>query len=145
MSRMCVMPFFSRMTPVDSNTSPTSKIKSSFVINCSGGLRPSRLQIGAHTAPLQVLITNQFDAELSHQVLHAWTDEGIEFMLKFVERRMRVKLGIAGRQFGQQFQNVFFVHARILQQAKRDLRVLDAALAQWFAGTAGKPFVNRRV
>ena len=39
-------------------------------------------------------------------------------MLKFVERRVRVKLGIAGRQNRQQFQNVFLGHAGVLQQAE---------------------------
>src|ERR1700720_2812071 len=75
MSPMCVMPFFSRMTPVDSKTRPTIKIKSSFNIS-------------------QILVTNQFDAEFLNLFLHARTDKGVELMLKFTERRMRVKLGI---------------------------------------------------
>ena len=68
---------------------------------------------------IQILITYQLDAEFFHQFLHARADEGVEFMLKSAERRMRVKLGIAGRQFGQQFQNIIFVHARVLQAGRR--------------------------
>src|SRR5208282_5099843 len=73
MSPMCVMPFFSNTTPVDSKVRPTSKIKSSLSI-------------------LQILVTNQFDAEFFDQFLHARTDQGIELMLKFIQRWMRVKL-----------------------------------------------------
>ena len=70
--------------------------------------------------------------------LHARADERVELMLKFVERRMRVKLGIAFRQFRQQFQNVILVHARILQQAESDLRVADFFCRQSFSRAAGK-------
>jgi len=47
----------------------------------------------------------------------------LELMLKFVERRMGVKLRIAVRQPRQQPQNVILIHMRILQQAEGDLRV----------------------
>src|SRR5271170_5562321 len=121
---MAFMPFFKRMTPVDSNARPTSKIKSSFII-------------------LQILITNQFDAERFYFFFHARTDEGVELMLKFTERRMRVKLGIAGRQSRQQFQNVIFINTGVLQKSKCDLRVADFFCSQNLFSTAGKKFKNR--
>src|SRR5580658_7031948 len=87
MSPTLVIPFFKRMTPVDSKTSPMIRINNSLAIS-------------------QILVANQFDAEFLHARFHARADESIELMPKFVERWMRVKLGIARRQSGQQFQNV---------------------------------------
>jgi len=48
---------------------------------------------------LQILVTDQLDAEFFNLLLHARADERVEFVLKFVQRRVRVKLGIARRQF----------------------------------------------
>ena len=82
------------------------------------------------TLTSQILVTNQFDAELSNLFLHPRADQGVELVLKFVERRMRVKLRIARRQMRKQFQNVGFIHAIVLQQAKDALRVADSFAAK---------------
>ena len=43
----------------------------------------------------------EFDAEFLDAGFHTRADEGGEFMLELVERRVRVKLGIAGRKLRQ--------------------------------------------
>src|SRR5260221_5577115 len=125
-SPISLMPFFKAMTPNASKAKAMRRMIKIFVIS-------------------QILVANQLDAELLDQFLHTRTDQGVEFMPKLVQRRMGVKLGIAVRRIEQHIQTIFLVHERILQQAERDLRVLDAAPAERFAGTAGKPFLDRRV
>src|ERR1017187_119016 len=72
-SPICDIPFFNSTTPVDSKTSPMSKIKSNLAIS-------------------QILAANQFDAEFFNLFLHSGADQSIKLVLKYVERRMRVKL-----------------------------------------------------
>src|ERR1035441_4590331 len=55
MSPICVMPILSDTTPADSKISPIIRIKSSL-------------------AMLQILVANQFDAEVVHLFLHTRTD-----------------------------------------------------------------------
>src|SRR5262249_42711133 len=53
-------------------------------------------------AMLQVLVANEFDAQFAQQHLDARADQRVKLMFKLIQRGMRVKLGIAGRQERQQ-------------------------------------------
>src|ERR1035441_5913402 len=86
---LCTSPIC--FTPLLKNTTPTASIHS------------AKIKTTKIFVMLQILVTNQFDAEFFHQFLYPRTDERVELMLKFIQRRMRVKLRIAGRQNGQQF------------------------------------------
>jgi hypothetical protein len=52
-------------------------------------------------------------------LFHAGADQSLKLVLKIVERRMGVKLGIAGRQDGQQFQEVLLIHPVVLEQTEK--------------------------
>ena len=58
---------------------------------------------------------------------------------------MRVKLGIARRQDGEQFQNVGFVHAVIFQETENSLGVANILLAKSRLREPGQDGKNRRV
>src|SRR2546422_7620880 len=102
------MPFLSRTTPAASKTSPISRISSSL-------------------AMLQVLVANQLDALCVNLCPHARADERIKFISKFIERGMRVKLGITGRKPRQQLRDVGFIDPLILQQPKDCASMADAS------------------
>src|ERR1039458_10688523 len=93
----------------------------------------------------QIPIADQLDAEFFYLRPHARADEGGEFMLELVERRVRVKLGIAGRQNRQQLQNIGFIHAGVLQEAENALRVADVFLPQGGLRGPGQEKINRRI
>src|SRR6185295_17855997 len=73
----------------------------------------------------QILVADQSNAVLLNQRFDSRTDQNIKFVLKFVERRMRVKLRIACGQSGNEFRHVVLVHAGVLQQAEDGGSVFD--------------------
>ena len=73
-----------------------------------------RKRADRHHLSLQILVADQLDVKADNFLFHARTDQGVELMLELVERGMRIKFRIAGRQFRQQLQNIFLVHLRIL-------------------------------
>src|SRR5882724_3459914 len=125
-SPIFVMPFFSITTPVDSNTRPTNKTKSSLLIS-------------------QVLVADQLDAIFPDCRLHPRADQGIKFVLKFIQRGMRVKLRIAPRQPRQQPHDIRLIDPRVLQQAEHPARVPDPPALQHSPGPAGKARINKGV
>ena len=80
---------------------------------------------------LQILVPDKLNSKLLHLFFDLRADECVEFMFEAVERGDRDQgfSGITVRQFGQQFQDVWLIYAGVLQQAKGDLRMFDAALA----------------
>src|SRR5882724_1415038 len=125
-SPIFVMPFFSITTPVDSNTSPTIRTNSSFIIS-------------------QVLVANQFNALFPHSGLYPGADQGIKLILKFIQRGMRVKLRITPRQLRYQSHDIRLIDPRVLQQAEHLARVPDSPAFQHSPGTAGKARINEGV
>ena len=75
---------------------------------------------------LEILVANELDAKLFNALPNARANQSIELILKFVEGRMGVKLGIAGGQMQKQIGDVGLIHARVLQQAKDSARVAPA-------------------
>src|SRR5882757_661822 len=125
-SPIFVMPFFSITTPVDSNTRPTNKTKSSLLIS-------------------QVLVANQFNALFPDRRLHPRADQGIKFVLKFIQRGMRVKLRITPRQPRQQPHDIRLINPRVLQQAEHPVRVSYLPPLHHPPGPAGQKHINERV
>src|SRR5207249_7188839 len=78
-SPICLRPRLRNTTPTDSRTSATSSTINILVM-------------------LQIPVTNQLHVVLFNQRTNPRADQSVEFILKFVERRMGVKLRIAGRQ-----------------------------------------------
>src|SRR5438093_5500721 len=74
---------------------------------------------------LQIAVTNQLDALLLNERTNPRADQRAEFMLKFVERRVGVKLRITGRQSGKEPDEVILVHPSILQQPENSRGVFD--------------------
>src|ERR1700677_1378305 len=62
---------------------------------------------------LQILIPNQLNAQFLNLFPHSRADERVEFMLEFVEREVRVKFGIAFRQFRQKLKNILFIYTTV--------------------------------
>jgi hypothetical protein len=68
----------------------------------------------------QVPVADEFDALCFDELADAGTDERIQFGLGPIDRGMRVKFGIPGRQGGKQPRNVFFRDASALEQAENE-------------------------
>src|ERR1051325_327978 len=79
---------------------------------------------------LQVLVTDELEAEGFDLAQDAGADEGVEFILEFIEGGVGVKLGIAGGQSREQAQKVGLINARVLQQAEHPVGVADATAGQ---------------
>lgn len=58
---------------------------------------------------------------------------------------MGVQLRIAGRQLGEQLQNIVFVHTAVLQKAKGDFGVPDISALQRLARAAREAIVDKGV
>src|SRR5207249_3595785 len=78
----------------------------------------------------QILVTNQPHVVVLDKRANPRVDQGLEFVLKFIERRMGVKLRITGRQPGNEPGDIFPIHSCVLQQAEDGGGVFDAALPQ---------------
>lgn len=78
---------------------------------------------------LQILVPDQLNAESLDLFADARANEGVELVLKFFERRMGIKLGVTGRKSREEFQNIIFVHAAVLEKAEGDLGMPDFFLA----------------
>src|ERR1700690_67862 len=68
LSEISLMPFFRAMTPKASKAKAMRRMIRNFAIS-------------------QILVMYQFDAEFFDQLLHARADEGVQFVLKFIEGR----------------------------------------------------------
>src|SRR5436190_21248027 len=108
---ICFSPRLRRTTPTASSTSAISRTIKTLVMS-------------------QILVANQPHVVLLNERTNPRVDQGLEFILKFIERRVGVKLRIAGRQPRNQPEHILRIHARVLQQTKNGGRVLDAALPQ---------------
>src|SRR5262245_52208157 len=94
---------------------------------------------------LQVLVTNKPDASLLGQLPDSRADQSIELVLKLVKRRVRVKLGIARGQTLEETRQIVFVHARILEQPKDKIGVLNLLPLELRPRARGKKRINNRV
>ena len=70
------------------------------------------------------------------EAAHTWTDQSLEFVSKFIQGGMGVKLGIAAREFGQKAREKTFIDPGILQQAKHSGSMTNAATLDDSAGAA---------
>src|SRR5689334_21027751 len=120
-------------SPLLRNTTPTASTHS------------AKIRMMSILVMLQIPVTNEPDAELVHALSDARADQRVKFVPKFIERRMRVKLGIAGRQQREQFQNVGFVHVRVLQQAKNPVRVAEVVATKTGLREPRETEIDRRV
>src|SRR3989442_7384208 len=125
-SPICFNPRLRKTTPTASSTSAISSTNKTLVMS-------------------QILVTNQPHVVLLNQRSNPRADQGLEFTLKFIERRVGVKLRITGRQLRDEPGDVLPIHARVLQQAEDGGRVFDAALPQNGARSRRKQPENQRV
>jgi hypothetical protein len=79
---------------------------------------------------LQILVANQFYTQFFNTFSHARTNEGIQFVFEFVERRMGIKLGITRGQDSEQLQQVGLTDPRVLQETKYPLRMVNFRAVQ---------------
>src|SRR5438477_6947520 len=110
-SPICFRPRLRKTTPTASSTSAISSTIKTLVMS-------------------QILVANQPHVVLLNERTNPRADQGLEFVLKFIERRVGVKLGITGRQPRNEPGDIRLVHPRVLQQAEDGRGVFDAALPQ---------------
>src|SRR6266542_7050952 len=125
-STICFSPRLRKTTPTAASTSAISSTIKTLVMS-------------------QILVTNQPHVVLLNQGTDPRADQGLEFVLKFIERRVGVKLRITGRQLRNEPGDVLPIHARVLQKAEDGGRVFDAALPQNGARSRRKQPENQGV
>lgn len=67
---------------------------------------------------------------VTNRGLDARTDQRVELGLKFIEGRMRVKLGITGREERKEAGDIGFIDPGVLQEAEDAVSVGDTAVAK---------------
>src|SRR5437867_4112471 len=125
-SPICLSPRLRKTTPTASSTSAISSTIKTLVMS-------------------QILVTNQPHVVLLNKRTNPRADQGLEFVLKFIERRVGVKLRIPGRQPRNEPGDILPIHARVLQKAEDGAGVFDAALPQNGARSRRQQSENQRV
>src|ERR1051326_8343961 len=125
-SPICFRPRLRKTTPTASSASASRRTVNTLVMS-------------------QILVTNQVHVVFLHQRTHSRADERVKFVPKFIERRMGVKLGIAGRQPRDQPGDVWLVHPTVLQQTKDSGGVPDSQRPQNGAGARREQPEDQRV
>src|SRR5688572_18635834 len=97
--QMTSMPCLSTTMPAASQIKPTIRMMMILVIS-------------------QILVTNQLNVLVAHELFHGRTDERFELVLKLIKGRVRVKFGIARGQQRQKARDIMLVDARVLEQAE---------------------------
>src|SRR5437867_792174 len=125
-SPICLRPWLRNTTPPASKPRASSRTISTLVM-------------------LQIAVTNQPHPVFPDERAIARADQRLEFIPKFVEGRMGVKLRIAGGQPRDHPGDILLVYARVLQEAEDGQGVFDAKPAKDAPRPLGQQPENQRV